>query len=72
MSNSKYEEVIETAGIGPVAGCLASLLIIFVTLKLTGLINWSWLWILAPFWVPAVLAIIILLIAYLDLTFGEH
>lgn len=24
--------------------------IVFVTLKLTGYIAWSWLWVLAPFW----------------------
>lgn len=26
--------------------------LIFVTLKLTGVINWSWLWVLSPFWIP--------------------
>lgn len=33
----------------PVAGLLGC---IFVTLKLTGYIAWSWLWVLAPFWAP--------------------
>jgi len=26
--------------------------VVFVTLKLCGVINWSWLWVLAPFWLP--------------------
>ena len=28
------------------------LLVVFVTLKLTGLIDWSWVWVLAPLWIP--------------------
>jgi len=42
------------------------LLIVFIVLKLTGLINWSWLWVLSPFWIPFGLVLfgfIILLIA---------
>ena len=26
--------------------------LIFVTLKLTNVIDWPWLWVLAPFWIP--------------------
>ena len=36
---------------------------IFVTLKLTGFITWSWWWVTAPFWGGAALVIIILAIA---------
>jgi hypothetical protein len=32
--------------------------IVFIILKLVGLINWSWWWILCPFWIQ--LAIIML------------
>lgn len=28
----------------------ALLTIVFITLKLTGYINWSWWWVLAPIW----------------------
>ncbi len=36
------------------------LFLIFMTLKLTGDINWSWWWITAPLWIPilAVMALI--------------
>lgn len=33
-------------------GCLTVLGLIFVTLKLTGNIDWSWWWVLAPWWAP--------------------
>ena len=38
------------------------LTIVFIILKLTGYINWSWLWVLAPMWVPLALVMIILII----------
>jgi hypothetical protein len=39
--------------------------LIFITLKLTGHITWSWLWVLAPFWIPIGLALLIFLIVFL-------
>lgn len=29
------------------------LLVAFIVLKLTGVITWSWWWVLAPLWIPA-------------------
>lgn len=37
-----------SSGIG-FAGALA---ITFIVLKLTGVIAWSWLWVLSPIWIP--------------------
>ena len=31
-------------------GFLGVLTIVFIVLKLTGLIDWSWWWVLAPIW----------------------
>ena len=31
------------------------LTIIFVVLRLTGVIHWSWLWVLAPLWIGAII-----------------
>jgi len=28
------------------------LLIVFIVLKLTSIIDWSWWWVLSPFWIP--------------------
>jgi len=34
---------------------LSALQIAFIVLKLTGLIHWSWLWVLSPIWLPVML-----------------
>ncbi|QIW86393.1 hypothetical protein VLC5_23 [Klebsiella phage VLC5] len=44
-------------------GICSVLGLIFVTLKLTGVIAWSWLWVLLPFWGPIALAVILLFAA---------
>jgi hypothetical protein len=36
------------------------LFLIFMTLKLTGNIDWSWWWVASPLWIPFVAAIVIL------------
>lgn len=38
------------------------LTIMFITLKLTGYINWSWWWVLAPLWGSVALALVIMVI----------
>lgn len=38
------------------------LLVLFIALKLTGVINWSWWWVLAPFWIPLTLGVLVLAI----------
>ena len=42
-------------------GLLDILLIVFIILKLTGTITWSWWWVLSPLWLPA----LILLVAFI-------
>ncbi|QOI68543.1 hypothetical protein dlv622_00025 [Klebsiella phage vB_KpnP_Dlv622] len=44
-------------------GICSVLGLIFVTLKLTGVIAWSWLWVLLPFWGPMALGLVLLLLA---------
>jgi len=39
------------------------LLIAFIVLKLTGVINWSWVWVLAPFWIPLLIVVALVLTA---------
>jgi len=43
-------------------GFAGVLTIVFVVLKLLGKITWSWLWVLSPIWISAILAIIFLII----------
>jgi hypothetical protein len=59
MSNKNVSEVSVNF---PILGILG---LIFITLKLTGYITWSWLWVLAPFWIPLGLALLIFLIVFL-------
>ena len=35
-------------------GIVSVLTIIFVVLKLLGVIRWSWIWVLSPIWISAV------------------
>ncbi len=35
------------------------LFLIFMTLKLTGNIDWSWWWVTSPLWIPFVAAVIL-------------
>jgi hypothetical protein len=46
-----------STGIG-ISGFLG---IAFVVLKLVGVISWSWLWVLAPFWIPLAVCVFILI-----------
>ena len=39
------------------------LFLIFMTLKLCHVIEWSWWWVTAPLWIPFVLALLILIVA---------
>lgn len=32
--------------------------IVFIVLKLIGVISWSWWWVLAPFWIPLAIVIV--------------
>ncbi|WP_304681025.1 hypothetical protein [uncultured Clostridium sp.] len=40
-------------------GFISVLTLIFIVLKLTNNISWSWIWVLSPIWITAVLLIII-------------
>jgi hypothetical protein len=53
---SENVKVNNTGGIG----FFGLLTLIFITLKLTGYIDWSWWWVLAPLWIPIVLIFAIL------------
>jgi hypothetical protein len=59
MSNSSSS----SSGIG-FPGLLT---VLFIGLKLTGHITWSWWWVLSPLWITALLAIAILGFAFIIL-----
>jgi hypothetical protein len=43
-------------------GFIGLLTILFIGLKLTGFIKWSWWWVLSPLWIPATPALLLFLI----------
>lgn len=43
------------------------LTVLFIALKLTGYITWSWWWVLAPLWLPTVVILGILLLYFIVL-----
>jgi len=44
-------------------GFFGALAILFIGLKLTDTIDWSWLWVLAPIWMPFALVLTVLVLA---------
>lgn len=46
-------------------GFIGLLTILFIVLKLTGYITWSWVWVLAPIWLGVPSIILIALIFFL-------
>ena len=38
------------------------LLVVFIVLKLVGVIDWSWIWVLAPFWIPTLIVIFLIIV----------
>ena len=59
------DKEVKTVGLGFVD----ALSLLFIALKLTGQIDWNWIWVLSPIWISisflAVLAIVILLIGHI-------
>lgn len=45
-------------------GFTGLLQLLFIALKLVGVINWSWLWVLSPTWISLVIVVICLIIMF--------
>lgn len=43
-------------------GFCGLLTIVFIVLKLTNYIDWSWWWVLSPLWIPFIIVIVIVLL----------
>lgn len=51
--------------IGPGLPGLSTLLgVLFIAFKIAGIINWSWIWVLAPFWIYPIIYMSIYCAAY--------
>lgn len=64
MSSSSSSSAVGISFIGLLA-------IVFIVLKLTHYIAWSWWWALSPIWIPAIIALIIIIIMLLGYFFSK-
>ena len=58
---NEVEHMIQKVNSG--IGFLSMLAVLFIGLKLTGYINWSWLWVLSPLWIEFAIFIIFVIVA---------
>ena len=40
-------------------GIVSILTIVFIVLKLSGVIKWHWIWVLSPIWISALTAVVL-------------
>ena len=40
-------------------GFFGALAIVFIVLKLLGVIKWSWWWVLSPIWIPIIIVLVL-------------
>ncbi len=51
-------------------GFFGLLTIVFIVLKLTNVIAWSWLWVLSPLWIPFAIGLVIGIIVLIGICVG--
>ena len=49
-----------------------ALTLLFIGLKLTGTIDWSWWWVLSPMWISLAVAIVLAIVIYILEAVKEH
>jgi len=52
-------------------GLIGVLVVVFIVLKLVGVIAWSWVWVLSPLWIELGLIFFILLVGWLGKRGGD-
>lgn len=53
-------------------GLATLLVVLFIALKLCGVIAWSWVWVLSPIWISIALVVAMLGIAGIFLVLGKE
>lgn len=53
-------------------GFAGLLTIAFIVLKLLGIINWSWIWVLSPLWISFIIIAVILIILFIALVWSRN
>ena len=52
-------------------GFFGALALVFIVLKLCNVINWSWIWVLSPLWLPFSIGLVCLVVALIILFYGK-
>lgn len=52
-------------------GFIGLLTIVFITLKLLGYIEWSWIWVLSPMWGSCLFTLLIIGVVFIIVLMGE-
>lgn len=55
----------KNSGASASVGFSGFLTIAFIVLKLMGVIDWSWLWVLSPLWIEAAIILVIVVVFYI-------
>ena len=50
----------------------SALLLTFIILKLVGVIDWSWWWVLSPIWIPVVLLLAVSVLLFVVYKIYKH
>ena len=64
MSADKKQTIVSSSASSGI-GFTGLLTIVFIVLKLLGKIDWSWVWVLSPLWISALLVALIIIIIFL-------
>lgn len=64
MSNNNNNSVSANASLGGGVGFSGLLTIAFIVLKLCGVIDWPWIWVLSPLWISFCLVLLIIFILF--------
>jgi len=67
MNDDKQQAAVTVPGVG-FAGLLA---VLFIGLKLGHVIDWSWIWVLSPLWLPAAVVLAVVLVVFLAYLVGS-
>lgn len=51
-------------------GLFGLLTVLFIGLKLTGYVTWSWLWVLSPLWLPLTVVLGVILLVWVLASIG--
>lgn len=65
------DEASKTTTSGGIGFC-GLLTILFIGLKLTGFINWSWWWVLSPLWLPVTIVLVIAMLCLIIFAISNY